>query len=349
MLPSFLRRGHTPARRPEHTAIHVLARGDDDQRRASRDEATIPLTSFDPDNQDDDDDDDDPSSSPATTTRRSSASASKRSSSAAARLAHRFPTRRVLALLVVAVALYKLHRHLDYGQLHSHLNDYSARYNPWHPKPPPIAYVDVSPHVRIKGRRYRAHHEHADDRYWAWKAMPYAQPPTGQLRFRVSRPLEELNEADAPELTMDRWDPGCVRPRPRDDRKDGPHDDYDGHEDCLKCVTSLCDIASLPWSCLTDLCPLEPRRINVFAPQQRPNNTLLPVMFWIHGGGFIGGTSAEDKYDPRDLMKRGIDLELPFVFVSIKCVPPPFSASMAEADAPPLMTIAPASPFPATA
>lgn len=53
-------------------------------------------------------------------------------------------------------------------------------------------------------------------------------------------------------------------------------------------------------------------------------------MFWIHGGGFVGGTSAEDKYDPRDLMKRGLDLDEPFVFVSIKCVPISLSLLLAR-------------------
>ena len=53
-------------------------------------------------------------------------------------------------------------------------------------------------------------------------------------------------------------------------------------------------------------------------------------MFWIHGGGFVGGTSAEDKYDPRDLMKRGLDVDEPFVFVSIKCVPISLSLLLAR-------------------
>ena len=242
MLPSFLRRPHQS--RPPHSSLHILANDDDhtDDRQDDldrRDEATIPLTSFDPDQ----DDDHHPPHHHHHLSSSSSSSSSRRSTkpaSAAAKIVHRFPTRRILAVLVVAVALYKLHRHLDYAQLHSHLDDYSARYNPWHPKRPPVALVDVSPHVRVAGRRYRAHQEHAADRYWAWKALPYAQAPVGDLRFRTSRPLEPLADgadgADERELLMNRWDPGCVRPRPRDDRKDGPHDDYDGHEDCLKCV-----------------------------------------------------------------------------------------------------------------
>ncbi|GAA6005766.1 hypothetical protein JCM10207_005326, partial [Rhodosporidiobolus poonsookiae] len=48
----------------------------------------------------------------------------------------------------------------------------------------------------------------------------------------------------------------------------------------------------------------------------------------IHGGGFVAGSSSEDKYHPRELMHRAIEMEEDMVFVSLKCVlrllPPPF-------------------------
>ncbi|BGP36850.1 hypothetical protein JCM10449v2_000752 [Rhodotorula kratochvilovae] len=303
MLPTFFRRAlpHRSSSRnpPHHHALHVLG-DDDDDHNGRRDEATIPLTAFDPD-------DSLAHDAPYPSSSRSSRKSTSLASALSALLA-RLPTRRILAVLVVLVGLYKLHRHLDYDHLHSRLDDYSARYNPWHPKPAPIAWVDVSPRVRVQGRRYRAHQERDDDRFWGWKAIPYAQEPVGELRFRVSHPLPVKDEK---EVLMDKWDAGCVRPRPRDDRKDGPHEQFDGHEDCLK--------------------------VNVFAPLQRPNNTLLPVMFWIHGGGFVGGTSAEDKYNPRDLMHRAIDLDQPFVFVSInyRLGAFGFTASPPEPAAPP--------------
>ncbi|KAK4332448.1 Alpha/Beta hydrolase fold [Rhodotorula toruloides] len=290
-LPAFLRpaAGHLPLHSSNRSAsrpMHVLGDSDDEDGaggaygRRDRDEATIPLTSLDPD------DPDSPSYPPSSSSKR----LSSRSSSPLSRL----PTRRILAILVVIVGLYKLARHAyaaDYGRLQSKLDEYSARYNPWHPQPIPIQWVDVEPVAAVKGRRYRAHKEREDDRYWGWKALPYAQPPLGERRFRVALPLEEAKGDETREQIMDEWNEGCVRPRPREDRMDGEHEHFDGHEDCLK--------------------------INVFSPVQRPNNTLLPVMLWIHGGGFVGGSSGEEKYNPRGLMHRAIDMEQPFVFASI--------------------------------
>lgn len=40
----------------------------------------------------------------------------------------------------------------------------------------------------------------------------------------------------------------------------------------------------------------------------------------IHGGGFVSGSSNEEKYDPSDLMTRAIAINQPIVFVSIKYV-----------------------------
>ncbi|GAA5994782.1 uncharacterized protein JCM10292_004349 [Rhodotorula paludigena] len=285
-LPAFL--APRSASRPSHRAalpLHVLGDDDDDERSSSRDrgargrdEATVPLTA-----PRDEADDDAPFHVPSPR-KRSTRSAW---SLVASLVAHPH-VRRLLALAVVAVALYKVHRRLDYDHLRSKLDQYSEQYNPWHPKPLPTTYVDIEPSVRVRGRRYRAHQERDDDRFWAWKALPYAENPVGERRFRQAVPVQFRDER---EKVMDKWDPGCVRPRPRKDFLDGPHEDFDGHEDCLK--------------------------INVFSPLQRPNNTLLPVMFWIHGGGFVGGTSAEAKYNPRELMHRAIDMDEPFVFVSI--------------------------------
>lgn len=84
-----------------------------------------------------------------------------------------------------------------------------------------------------------------------------------------------------------------------------------------------------------------PRRLNIFTPRKRIPDKLFPVMVWyavisapkrsprsdplfstcrIHGGGFVSGSSNEEKYDPSDLMSRAISMNQPFVFVSIKYV-----------------------------
>ncbi|WP_395408369.1 carboxylesterase/lipase family protein [Pseudoduganella sp. UC29_106] len=43
--------------------------------------------------------------------------------------------------------------------------------------------------------------------------------------------------------------------------------------------------------------------LNIWAPEKARN---LPVLVWIHGGGFYGGTSAQPGYDGHNLAKRGV-------------------------------------------
>ena len=42
--------------------------------------------------------------------------------------------------------------------------------------------------------------------------------------------------------------------------------------------------------------------LNVWAPEGSKN---LPVMVWIHGGGYYGGTAAQPPYDGANLAKHG--------------------------------------------
>jgi len=111
----------------------------------------------------------------------------------------------------------------------------------------------------------------------SWKGIPYAAPPVGDLRWRAPQPAptwEGVRKADA-------YANDCMQePFPSDAAPLGTPP----AEDCLY--------------------------VNVWAPE-KPGSAKLPVMFWIHGGGFVNGGSSPAVYDGSAFARRGI------VFVSL--------------------------------
>lgn len=88
--------------------------------------------------------------------------------------------------------------------------------------------------------------------------IPYAVPPTGDLRFRPARPVT----ASKGVLDASRWGPRCPS-------KSSAADALPESEDCLSA--------------------------NVFRPRARPVGVQLPVVVHVHGGGFnFGGSRARD-------------------------------------------------------
>ncbi len=110
----------------------------------------------------------------------------------------------------------------------------------------------------------------------SFKGIPYAAPPTGELRWRAPRPVAAwtgVREAAA-------YAHDCMQePFPSDAAPLGTPPD----EDCLY--------------------------LNVWTPAGRDGRP-LPVMVWIHGGGFVNGGSSPPVYDGSPLARKGV------VFVS---------------------------------
>ncbi|XP_053612703.1 esterase B1 isoform X1 [Plodia interpunctella] len=113
--------------------------------------------------------------------------------------------------------------------------------------------------------------EEGDTTYIAFKGIPYAKPPIGNLRFKAPEPPEAwTGERDATQ-----HGPVCPQYNERLDCIE------EGSEDCLY--------------------------LNIFTKTLDPL-TPRPVMVWIHGGGFYTGSGNSDYYGPEFLIKHDVIL-----------------------------------------
>ncbi|XP_075974906.1 juvenile hormone esterase-like isoform X3 [Anticarsia gemmatalis] len=109
------------------------------------------------------------------------------------------------------------------------------------------------------------------ENYIAFKGIPYAKPPLGELRFKAPEPPEPW------EGVKDATQHGPVCPQ-FNERMNCMED---GSEDCLY--------------------------LNVYTKTLTPNKP-LPVMVWIHGGGFYTGSGNSDFYGPEFFMAHDVVL-----------------------------------------
>ncbi|XP_056641583.1 uncharacterized protein LOC130448317 [Diorhabda sublineata] len=102
---------------------------------------------------------------------------------------------------------------------------------------------------------------------YSFQGIPYAEPPVGQYRFQATKEKEPWE--GVLDATIERSI--CLQMT---------YDHVEGSEDCLF--------------------------INIFTPQNPTSNASLPVMAFIHGGGFIEGSSVDVNYGPDHLMNYGV-------------------------------------------
>ena len=107
------------------------------------------------------------------------------------------------------------------------------------------------------------------DRVIYWDDIPYAKPPTGQLRWKAPRAIDNSKN-----IILPKENNYCVQ-RPSSLGGPGGEGLYVGTEDCLY--------------------------LDISAPV-RKKSELLPVMFWIHGGGNTSG--LKDLYDFNKMVKK---------------------------------------------
>jgi para-nitrobenzyl esterase len=105
-----------------------------------------------------------------------------------------------------------------------------------------------------------------------WRSIPYARPPIGALRFRAPQPVQPWPGV--------RYCHGFTKCAPQERRYT---------------VTGVGKYQPMGEDCLT---------VNVVTPEKADGES-LPVMFFVHGGGYILGSSATPIYDGVALARRG--------------------------------------------
>jgi len=100
-----------------------------------------------------------------------------------------------------------------------------------------------------------------------FKGIPYSSPPVGNLRFKPPIPPKQWNDV----RSTTEFSPICPQP---------PSEKELFEQDEANSLT-----------------------LNIWTPEL--DSEKRPVMFWIHGGGFEGGSSASESYDGLPLSLRG--------------------------------------------
>ncbi|GAA6061459.1 hypothetical protein JCM10212_005662 [Sporobolomyces blumeae] len=116
----------------------------------------------------------------------------------------------------------------------------------------------------------------------AFLGIPFAKPPTGDLRLRKPQSLESKFEGgkyEAKEYSV--FCPGFG----------GDEIGYELGEDCLT--------------------------VNVVRPAGTSENSSLPVGVWIYGGGYQMGGSGDRRYNGTWVVQRSVEMDKPIIFVSL--------------------------------
>ncbi|KAJ3485443.1 hypothetical protein NLI96_g4961 [Meripilus lineatus] len=114
-----------------------------------------------------------------------------------------------------------------------------------------------------------------------WLGIPYAQSPTGPLRFKAPVPISGGTNKITTAASF-----GNACPQTPSSTLGAPM-----NEDCLF--------------------------LNVWRPTGTRQDTRLPVLFWIHGGKFMEGAASDHGYDPTRIIQRSVTIGKPIIFVSI--------------------------------
>jgi para-nitrobenzyl esterase len=108
-----------------------------------------------------------------------------------------------------------------------------------------------------------------EDGLYVYRGIPYAAPPLGDLRWRAPQTAPKWQGV----LAANAFGRACIQSNPAIANLPAPS------EDCLY--------------------------LNIWTPIKHAEKR-LPVMVWIHGGGFIAGATAEQLYHGEHIAKKGV-------------------------------------------
>ncbi|MBX3421310.1 MAG: carboxylesterase family protein [Pirellulaceae bacterium] len=115
----------------------------------------------------------------------------------------------------------------------------------------------------------------ADQDVQAYKGIPYARPPVGQLRWRAPQPPES-------------WT--------------GVRDCFQYGSACPQRIPPM--MSAIPQMAIGAEQDEDCLYLNVWTPAERSAEK-LPVMVWIHGGGYTMGAASQPLYDGEALARKG--------------------------------------------
>ena len=109
------------------------------------------------------------------------------------------------------------------------------------------------------------------DGIFIYKGVPFAAPPVGDLRWNAPDPVQ-------PWTGVKKTDAFCLA--------------------CMQASGTMGNTAPVSEDCLY---------LNVWTPAKKTDEK-IPVIYWIHGGGYTGGSTSTPMYDGTGFAKKGVVL-----------------------------------------
>ncbi|RDX42812.1 carotenoid ester lipase precursor [Lentinus brumalis] len=131
--------------------------------------------------------------------------------------------------------------------------------------------------------------------------VPYAHAPVDDLRLRLPRLIDSYNGTiNATAYGNQCFQQGATL------SADIPPDVLEGLETIAAVFSPNLDVPESE-HCLN---------LNVVRPANVSRHEKLPVLFWIYGGGFTGGSNAMALYDGSKIVQRSIEIGEPVIWVA---------------------------------